>query len=53
MRNLNFVAGGLANKIKELEMITSDPWILSTVLGYIIEFEDIPIQYDSCSNRFQ
>lgn len=46
MSNFKFVAGGLANKIKEWEKITSDPWILSTVLGYKIEFEDIPIQFN-------
>ena len=52
--NFNFLAGGLANKINEWEKITSDLWILSTVFGYKIEFEDIPIQYkDISSNQFQ
>lgn len=42
--NLNFVAGGLANKIREWEKITSDWWILNTILGYKIEFDEIPFQ---------
>lgn len=44
MSNLNFVAGGLANKIREWEKITSDSWILNTILGYKIEFDEIPFQ---------
>lgn len=44
MSNLNFVAGGLANKIREQKKITSDSWILNTILGYKIEFDELPFQ---------
>jgi hypothetical protein len=40
-QNYKFIAGSLANNIQEWERITSDPWILSTISGYKIEFEII------------
>lgn len=46
MSNLDFVAESLANKIREWEKITSDSWILNTILCYKIEFDEIPIKFN-------
>lgn len=45
MSNVQFISGGLANKVKEWQKISSDPWILSTESGYKIEFDETPFQY--------
>lgn len=45
MSNVQFISGGLANKVKEWQKISEDPWILSTVSGYKIEFDETPFQY--------
>ena len=45
-RKLNPVAGNLAKHMVTWRQITSDPWVLESVLGYHLEFEDnmFPIQ---------
>lgn len=45
MSNVQFISGGLANKVKEWQKISSDPWILSTISDYKIEFDETPFQY--------
>ena len=40
----NFVAGKISASFDTWQNITSDPWILNTVRGYEIEFEQQPVQ---------
>ena len=42
--NHTFVGGQISQRLKEWEKITSDPWILGTVKGVQIPFEEVPIQ---------
>ena len=39
-----FTGGNLANNIEEWEKLTHDPYILEAIMGYEIEFNDIPQQ---------
>ena len=39
-----FCAGNLAHHVDEWSKITSDPWILESVQGYRLEFQDLPFQ---------
>ena len=41
----NFKAGAISRCLKKWKSITSDPWILSIVKGYNIEFKWNPYQY--------
>lgn len=43
--NVQFISDGLANKVKEWQKISSNPWILSTISGYKIQFDETAFQY--------
>ena len=55
----NFRGGKIVHYIDNWRCLTSDPWILQTVQGNVIELQDIPLQFNPppplgfCGNELQ